>query len=115
LIGFFLAWNFYSNTEKGIARQSIVMPHFEISSPDNFESVFVHQNDSIYRRIWSEAFENHPETAFLISCSYYLVTKDSSILNDVEISESQLETMYNKHIISFPANRDGVSGNKIAR
>ena len=72
---------------------------WEITSTKNFESVFIKKNDSIYKRLWNEAFENQPPSAFLISCTYFFVTKDTSVLNDIELSKEQLETMYNEKIL----------------
>ena len=62
----------------------------------NFETVFFGKNDSTYKDLWGEAFENEPEKAFLISCSYYYITKDSSILKDIGVSVEQIEQSYQR-------------------
>ena len=69
---------------------------YEITSMKNFETVYFNRNDSIYKNLWGEAFENEPEKAFLISCSYYYVTKDTSILKDIGVSIEQLEQSYQR-------------------
>jgi hypothetical protein len=69
---------------------------YEITSSKNFEAVFIFKNDSIYNRLWSEAFENQPEKAFLISTSYFYVTGRKQALKNIETSKEQLETIYHK-------------------
>ena len=69
---------------------------YDIESMRNFETVFISRNDSIYKSIWNEAFENEPEKAFLISCSYYYVTKDKRILKNIEMSILQLQDVYQR-------------------
>ncbi|HPT13796.1 MAG TPA: hypothetical protein PK796_03330 [Bacteroidales bacterium] len=64
----------------------------------NFESMFYKCNDSIYRNVWNSAFEEEPEMAFLISSTYYFVTKDDKILKDIETSNSQLKEIYYQKI-----------------
>jgi hypothetical protein len=95
---FFILNSNRSNKIKAVNKR-MAIHDFEITSTDNFESVFIEKNDSVYGRIWNDAFQNQPEKAFLISCSYFLVTKNQNILKDIEISESQLETMYHKRIL----------------
>ena len=72
---------------------------YEITSMKNFENVYFNRNDSLYKELWSEAFENEPEKAFLISCSYYYVTKNNKIKQDIEVSSEQLESVYQKKFI----------------
>ncbi len=71
---------------------------YEITSMKNFETVYFNKNDSIYKEIWGDAFENEPEKAFLICCTYYYVTKDTSVLKDIEISIEQLDQAYQSKI-----------------
>ncbi len=75
------------------------MPDYEITSTDNFKKVFFDRNDSLYKDLWGEAFENEPEKAFLISCAYNYVTQDTSAIHDIKISADQLETMYHKGLL----------------
>lgn len=70
---------------------------YEITSMKNFESVYFNRNDSLYKDLWNEAFENQPQSAFLISCSYFYVTKDKRILKDIEVSAQQLEDVYQRN------------------
>lgn len=72
---------------------------YEIASMKNFENVYLNRNDSIYKQIWNEAFENQPQSAFLISCSYFYVTKDKRILKDIEVSTQQLESVYQRKFL----------------
>jgi hypothetical protein len=69
---------------------------YEITSMKNFESVFFNRNDSLYKALWNEAFEDEPEKAFLISCSYFYMTKDKRIKKDIEVSANQLEISYQR-------------------
>jgi hypothetical protein len=69
---------------------------YEITSMKNFEAVYFNRNDSLYKDLWSEAFENEPEKAFLIPCSYFYTTKDEKVLNDIKVSAEQLETAYQR-------------------
>ncbi len=65
----------------------------------NFKAVYLNKNDSLYKDLWSEAFENEPEQAFLIACSYYYVKKDTAILKDIKVSIEQLEHAYKRRIM----------------
>jgi hypothetical protein len=69
---------------------------YEITSMNNFEEVYFSRNDSLYNELWGEAFENEPQRAFLISCSYFYVTKDKRILKDIELSAEQMEDVYQR-------------------
>ena len=69
-----------------------------VTSHLNFDSIFFQKNDTVYNKIWSQAFENTPEEAFLISCSYFLITKKSEVLDDIFVSGQQLEEMYHKKL-----------------
>lgn len=77
-----------------ITTRDIDTTDYEITSMKNFESVYFDRNDTLYKDLWGEAFENQPQSAFLISSSYYYVTKDKRILEDIAVSISQLESMY---------------------
>jgi hypothetical protein len=79
-----------------VSKKSDGIPDYEITSMRNFETVYFNRNDSIYKNVWGEAFENEPEKAFLISCSYYFVTKDTSILKDIGVSVDQIEQSYQR-------------------
>lgn len=85
-----------SNISATVSKKNDNIPDYEITSMKNFETVYFNKNDSIYKDIWGDAFENEPEKAFLISCSYYYVTKDTSILKNIEISIEQLEMSYQR-------------------
>lgn len=89
------------------------MPDYEITSKKNFEAVYFNRNDSLYKDLWGEAFENEPEKSFLIACSYYYVTKDTSIINDIETSAKQLEEggLYNRKL-RIGANNDTVTSGR---
>jgi hypothetical protein len=71
---------------------------YEITSMKNFENVYFNKNDSLYKDLWNEAFENQPQSAFLISCSYFYATKDKRILKDIKVSIEQLESVYQRKI-----------------
>ncbi len=79
-----------------IPAKNIDTPDYEITSMKNFERVYFNRNDSLYKALWNEAFENEPEKAFLISCSYFYVTEDKRIKKDIEVSANQLETSYQR-------------------
>lgn len=74
------------------------IPDFEITSMKNFENVYYDMNDSIYKEMWGKAFENEPEKAFLISCSYYFIRRDTNILKDIKISVDQLDQAYQNNM-----------------
>ncbi len=71
---------------------------YSITSADNFEKVIIEKNDSVYKRIWNQAFENQPEMAFLISVAYFHSTKKELVIEDIEKSKSQLKKMYHRPI-----------------
>lgn len=83
-------------TSSNMSKKNDSIPDYDITSMRNFESVYFNRNDSIYKDIWGKAFENEPEKSFLISCSYYYVTKDTSILKDILVSIEQLEQSYQR-------------------
>ncbi len=85
-----------SNISANVSKKNDSIPDYEITSMKNFETVYFNRNDSIYKDVWGEAFENEPEKAFLISCSYYYVTKDTNILKDIVVSMEQLEQSYQR-------------------
>jgi hypothetical protein len=76
------------------------IPDYKITSKKNFKEVYFEQNDSLYKDLWNEAFENEPEEAFLISCSYFYVTKDTNVVEDIKTSVRQLEEkgLYNREL-----------------
>ena len=71
---------------------------YEITLRRNFETVYFNKNDNIYKDLWGRAFEDEPEQAFLISCSYFYVTKDKRVLKDIEVSAEQLEQAYQREL-----------------
>lgn len=73
-----------------------------VSQSQNFESLFINHSDSAYHRIWNHSFQNWPESAFLVACSYYYVTKRDTVLHDIAISKEQLEQMYHSRIVIEP-------------
>lgn len=87
-----------SNTHLSACKTSPM--HF--STPENFEALFVHHNDSVYRRVWGHSFQDWPESAFLVACSYYYVTKQDTLLHDNAVSKEQLEQIYHSTIVVSP-------------
>jgi len=73
---------------------------YDITSNENFEKIFFDNNDSLYSVQFNEAFENQPEMALLISCTYYFITKNEKVLDDINLSISQLKEIY---VRKFPA------------
>ncbi len=84
------------NTHSSITNQidDSLRDLWNIGATNNFENVYFKRNDSIYKRLWYEAYENEPPSAFLISCTYYYVSRNDSVLNDIELSKTQLESIY---------------------
>jgi len=109
-INIVFAVSYYGSDRKELTPKSEAKPaalpvqarHFEITTRQNFEAVYFNSNDSIYKRCWNEAFENHPESAFLIACSYFYVTGNKWILDDIKVSAGQLEHAYQR---KFPGDR----------
>lgn len=87
-----------SHISNDLKKKNDSIPDYEITSMKNFETIFFNKNDSIYKNIWGKAFENEPEKAFLISCSYYYLTNDTSVLKDVNVSIGQLEHSYQRKV-----------------
>lgn len=86
--------------QRNIAREALpIYPNDDFRISNNFVNLYVNKNDSIYKQIWRSAYEDKPTDAFLISSTYYFVTKNKSILKDVEMSKSQVEEIYGKKII----------------
>lgn len=48
----------------------------------------------MYKHIFSTSFENSPVQAYLLSCTYYTVTKDSTIKKDIEMIGSEIKEIY---------------------
>jgi len=96
-----------SNSSADVAQSRPV--DYEISSNANFRTVYIKRNDSVYKRLWNEAFENQPEYAFLISCTYYYVTGNEIIKKDIELSKKQLEEIYHTQLLLNQSqfNKDG--------
>ncbi|HEY0652123.1 MAG TPA: hypothetical protein VGD65_03305 [Chryseosolibacter sp.] len=67
---------------------------YDITSFSNFKSVFIEKDDSVYLGLWNQAFQEEPEIAFLLSSSYYHTTKNRDLLKHIELSNSQLKTIY---------------------
>lgn len=84
------------NLSANVFKKNDSISDYEITSMKNFDAVYFNRKDSIYKNVWGEAFENEPEKAFLISCSYYYVTKDTNILKDIGVSIEQLEQAYQR-------------------
>lgn len=60
----------------------------------NFRKIFIERNDSVYKEVFSKSFEDLPEQAFLLSSTYFFLTKDSLVLKDMKVACSQLESIY---------------------
>jgi hypothetical protein len=80
---------------KGLLVDSI---DYKISSNKNFQSVFILKNDSLYKWLWNKSFQEQPEDAFFLSAAYFYVTNDSMVIDDINLSINQLETIYHSDI-----------------
>ena len=66
----------------------------DLSVQYNFKKIFIEKNDSVYKRIFSLAFENNPVQAYLLSCTYYTVTKDTTIKKDIKMIGTEIKAIY---------------------
>jgi hypothetical protein len=89
-----LSRNFETTHKTDNVTPKISIIYKQLGFTTHFEDVYFNLNDSIYHEIWKEAYKEYPEDAFLISTSYYYVTKQNKALKDINTSMKKLQTMY---------------------
>lgn len=77
--------------------------NIDLSDKYNFQKIFIEKNDSVYRSVYNKSFEDNPVNAFLLACSYYVITNDTIHKKDVIMANTELEAIFGKSpSIIFP-------------
>jgi hypothetical protein len=92
LVSYFISTNKWKGEDGHTINQNIQKENLSVQY--NFEKIFIEKNDSVYKRIFSLAFENNPVQAYLLSCTYYTVTKDTTIKKDIKMISTEIKAIY---------------------
>ena len=87
---------------RGTKKETEYIDQYDVRSISNFKSIYVRKDDSTYHLLWSKAFEDEPEMAYIIATSYYYTSPNEKVLNDIRISREQLRDIYYDSAVQTP-------------